>query len=255
MNKISFISAQHVDIEFEIASVVLRIAAYLIDTIILGAYLFIVFMSVQFDDFFTNFGTWLFFMLLLAKLPWILYQPVMEYLTGGQTIGKMALGIRVVRLNGERVGWREVITRWLLRGDFLWISASYFVFLIPFWNILDTFIVSLSSRQQRIGDSLAGTIVIKNKSSQYYKLSDVLKIKSHENYIPTYLNVVQFTDEDMIYIKNCIQHRKRHKGVEIETLLLNLSDETARLLGLGEVPKERLKFLETVLNDYVVLTR
>jgi uncharacterized RDD family membrane protein YckC len=255
MSKIYFTSAQHVDIEFEIASVVQRITAYVIDTIILSIYLFIVFMAVQFDDFFTNFGTWLFFMLLLAKLPWILYQPVMEYLTGGQTIGKMALGIRVVRLNGERVGWREVITRWLLRGDFLWISASYFVMLIPFWNVFDAFIVALSSRQQRIGDSLAGTIVIKNKSSQYYQLKDVLKIKSHENYTPTYLNVVLFSDEDMIYIKNCIQHRKRYKGAEANNLLLKLADETALLLGVNEVPKDCIKFLETVLNDYVVLTR
>jgi uncharacterized RDD family membrane protein YckC len=212
-------------------------------------------MAVQFDSFFTNFGTWLFFMLLLAKLPWILYQPVLEYLTSGQTIGKMALGIRVVKLNGERVGWREVMLRWLLRGDFLWISASYFVFLIPFWNVFDSFVVALSVYQQRFGDSIAGTIVIKNKSSQYYKLKDVLKIKSNENYSPTYSNVIQFTDEDMIYIKNCIQHRKKYKGKKIDQLLVNLSDETARLLGLQETPNERIKFLETVLSDYVVLTR
>jgi hypothetical protein len=113
----------------------------------------------------------------------------------------------------------------------------------------------LSSRQQRIGDSLAGTIVIKNKSSQYYKLKDVLKIKSHENYTPTYLNVVQFSDEDMIYIKNCIQHRKRYKGTEIDALLVRLTYETAHLLGVSEIPTDRIKFLETVLNDYVVLTR
>jgi len=255
MTKINFTSAQHVEIEFEIASVVQRIAAYVIDTIILSVYLFIVFMAVQFDSFFTNFGTWLFFMLLLAKVPWILYQPILEYLTSGQTIGKMALGIRVVKLNGERVGWREVMLRWLLRGDFLWISASYFVFLIPFWNVFDSFVVALSSYQQRFGDSIAGTIVIKNKSSQYYKLKDVLKIKSNENYSPMYSNVIQFTDEDMIYIKNCIQHRKKYKGKEIDQLLVDLSDETARLLGLQETPNERIKFLETVLSDYVVLTR
>jgi uncharacterized RDD family membrane protein YckC len=255
MAKINFTSAQYVEIEYEIATVIQRTMAYVIDTIILSVYLLIVAMAVQFDDFFTNFGTWLFFMLLLAKLPWILYQPVMEHLTGGQTIGKMALGIRVVQFNGERVGWREVVIRWLLRGDFLWISTSYFIFLIPFWNVFDAFIVSLSTRHQRIGDSLAGTIVIKNKSSQYYQLKDVLKIKSHENYIPTYLNVIKFTDEDMIYIKNCVQHRKKYKGQEIDQLLIRLSEETARLLGLHEAPNEQIKFLETVLNDYVVLTR
>lgn len=255
MTKINFTSAQHVQIEYEIASVFQRVAAYIIDTVILGIYLFIVMMAVQFDDFFTDTGTWLFFMLLLAKLPWILYQPVMEYLTGGQTIGKMALGIRVLKLNGERVGWREVMTRWLFRGDFLWISASFFIFLIPFWNTFDAFIVILSSRQQRIGDSLAGTIVIKNKSSQYYQLADVLKIKTNENYTPIYPKVVKFTDEDMIFIKNCIQHRKKYKGKEIDALLVKISDDTANFLGMDETPKERIKFLETVLNDYVVLTR
>jgi predicted nucleotidyltransferase len=59
----------------------------------------------------------------------------------------------------------------------------------------------------------------------------------------------------MIYIKNCIQHRKRYKSKEIDALLVRLSDETARILNLEETPKERIKFLETVLNDYVVLTR
>jgi hypothetical protein len=59
----------------------------------------------------------------------------------------------------------------------------------------------------------------------------------------------------MIYVKNCIQHRKKYKGKEIDDLLIRLSDETAQLLSLAETPKERIKFLETVLNDYVVLTR
>lgn len=255
MIKINFTSAQHVKIEYEMAPVIQRIAAYVIDTILLSVYLIVVFMAVDFNDFFADIGSWMFVTLLLAKLPWILYQPVMEYFTGGQTLGKMAMGIRVLKLNGDRVGWREVMTRWLFRGDFLWISASYFIFLIPVWNIFDAFIAILSSRYQRIGDSLAGTIVIKNKSSQYYKLEDVLKIKTNENYTPVYPAVVRFTDEDMIYIKNCIQHRKKHKSKEIDTLLIKISDETARLLGLSQAPKERISFLETVVNDYVVLTR
>lgn len=255
MSKINFTSAQHVKIEYEMAPVIQRMAAYIIDTIILSVYLIIVFMAIGFNDFFTDMGTWLFFMLLLAKLPWILYQPVMEYLTGGQTLGKMAMGIRVLKLNGDRVGWREVMTRWLFRGDFLWISTSYFILILPVWNVFDAFIAILSNRHQRIGDSLAGTIVIKNKSSQYYQLADVLKIKTNENYTPIYPAVVKFTDEDMIYIKNCIQHRKKYKSKEIDTLLIKISDDTARLLGLNEAPKERISFLETVVNDYVVLTR
>lgn len=251
----NFTSAQHVLIEFEIASVFQRVAAYIIDNIILGIYLFIVLMSFDLNGMFTDFGTWLFFMLLFAKLPWILYQPVMEYLTGGRTLGKMAIGIRVVKTNGDRMGFREVMTRWFFRGDFLWISADFLIFLIPLWNVIDSFICGLSVNHQRLGDSLAGTVVVKNKSSQYFSLKDVLKIQTNENYTPTYPQVVRFTDEDMIYLKNCIQHKKRYKSKEIDQLLINIANESAELIGLEETPKERMKFLETLLNDYVVLTR
>jgi hypothetical protein len=108
---------------------------------------------------------------------------------------------------------------------------------------------------QRLGDTLAGTVVVKNKSSQYFSLKDVLKIQTNENYTPTYPQVVRFTDEDMIYLKNCIQHKKRYKSKEIDQLLINIANESAELIGLEETPKERMKFLETLLNDYVVLTR
>jgi uncharacterized RDD family membrane protein YckC len=232
-------------IDFEAASVFQRIGAYILDTIILSVYLFIAMMSIQFDDLFTDFGTWMFMTLLLVKLPWILYQPVMEYITGGQTIGKMVVGIRVLKLNGHRVGFKEVMTRWFFRGDFLWISANYYILLLPFMNIIDTFICGLSINNQRIGDSLAGTIVVKSKSTQSYSLNDVLKIQTNEN----------FTDEDMIYIKNCIQQLKRHKNKDLEVLISKIATESARLMGLEQAPKEHTKFLETLLNEYVVLTR
>ncbi len=253
--KLTFKSSQYVLIDFEAASVFQRIGAYILDTIILSVYLFIAMMSIQTDDLFTNFGTWLFMTLLLVKLPWILYQPVMEYITGGQTIGKMVVGIRVLKLNGHRVGFKEVMTRWFFRGDFLWISANFLIMLLPLLNIIDAFICGLTINNQRIGDSLAGTIVVKTKSSQSYTLNDVLKIKTNENFTPSYPQVVRFTDEDMIYIKNCIQQIKRYKNKNLEELISKIANESARLMGIEQTPKEHLKFLETLLNEYVVLTR
>lgn len=253
--KLTFKSSQYVLIDFEAASVFQRIGAYILDTIILSVYLFIAMMSIQTDDLFTNFGTWLFMTLLLVKLPWILYQPVMEYITGGQTIGKMVVGIRVLKLNGHRVGFKEVMTRWFFRGDFLWISANFLIMLLPLLNIIDAFICGLTINNQRIGDSLAGTIVVKTKSSQSYTLNDVLKIKTNENFTPSYPQVVRFTDEDMIYIKNCIQQIKRYKNKNLEELISKIANESARLMGIEQTPKEHLKFLETLLNEYIVLTR
>jgi hypothetical protein len=167
----------------------------------------------------------------------------------------MVVGIRVLKLNGHRVGFKEVMTRWFFRGDFLWISANFLILLLPLLNIIDAFICGLSINNQRIGDTLAGTIVVKTKSTQNYTLNDVLKIQTNENFTPSYPQVVRFTDEDMIYIKNCIQQIKRYKNKNLEELISKIANESARLMGLEQTPKEHLKFLETLLNEYVVLTR
>src|SRR5215216_2467398 len=51
----------------------------------------------------------------------LLYAPLMMAQTNGKTLGRMAMGIRVVRANGQRMtfGWamlREVAVKWLLFG-------------------------------------------------------------------------------------------------------------------------------------------
>jgi hypothetical protein len=167
----------------------------------------------------------------------------------------MVVGIRVLKITGDRVGFKEVMTRWFFRGDFLWVSANFFILFIPLLSIIDAFICGLSINNQRIGDSLGGTIVIKTKSTQSYSLKDVLKIQTNENFTPTYPQVIRFTDEDMIYIKNCIQQLKRNKNKELEALVVKIANESARLMNLEQTPKEPTKFLETLLNEYVVLTR
>ena len=102
---------------------------------------------------------------------------------------------------------------------------------------------------------MANTVVIKNKSSVNYTLGDVLSIKSMENHTPTYPQVTRFTDEDMLLIKNTIQRVHQYPNPETKKFAVELADETARLLGLQETPPKRMEFLQTLLQDYVVLTR
>ena len=67
--------------------------------------------------------------LILIKIPWIFYYPILEFLTQGQTLGKYLVGIRVVTYTGERPGLREVFIRWLFKGYFMWIGISFASFL------------------------------------------------------------------------------------------------------------------------------
>lgn len=256
MRTIEFESAQNVKIEYELASVGQRTAAAFIDFFMFVIYYFIFGMVFGFTGFFqAEYGTFLFVQLLLMKLPWIFYHPVIEYLTHGQSLGKYILGIRVVTVSGERPGLREVFTRWIFRGDFVWISADFIAF---FWfgiGILGVLYTGTSERRQRMGDVMANTVVIKNKSSISYTLKDVLAIKNQQNYTPEYPNAVQFTDEDMLLIKNTIQRLRSSPTPETKKFAIELADESARLLGLPETPEKRMKFLQTLLQDYVVLTR
>lgn len=256
MKTIEFTSAQHVNVEYEIASSLMRTLAAIIDFVLFAIYFIIIVLVLNLGDpFQQDMGSLLFFQLLLIKLPWVLYNPVIEYLTQGQSLGKYIVGIRVVTANGERPGLREVFTRWIFRGDFIWISADIFVLLWFALGLLGILTSSVSVKGQRVGDIMANTVVIKNKSSVHYSLLDVLAIKNKSNHEPMYPKVLLFTDEDMMLIKNTIHRVRTYPNQENKKFAIELADESARLMGLEETPAKRLEFLQTLLQDYVVLTR
>ena len=68
----------------------------------------------------------------------------------GQTLGKMALGIRVVREDGGTIGTREAVLRTLLR-----IIDSIGSYLVAFVVVL------VSGKNQRLGDMVAKTLVVR----------------------------------------------------------------------------------------------
>lgn len=260
MKSVEFVSAQNVKVEYEYATVIQRTTAAIIDTTTVCVYLIIMFIIIgnMRSDYV------LVWELILMKLPWIFYHPILEYLTHGQTLGKYAIGIRVVTTDGERPGLREIFTRWLFKGHFFWIAFTFF---LPMENIVQLAMIhivfgiigfmyaSVSDKKQRMGDVMAGTIIVKDKSAVRYSLRDVLSIKSQENYTPEYPNVIRFTDEDMLLIKNTIQRVRKYPNPETKKFAIELADESARLIGLEKTPEKRLKFLQTLLQDYVVLTR
>ena len=259
MKSIEFVSAQNVKIEYEYATVVQRCTSALIDSAVLAVYIAIFYSLIKNSDF----EQFMLVELIILKIPWIFYHPILEYLTHGQTLGKFALGIRVVTYSGERPGLREIFTRWIFKGHFMWIAFSFvnsqelfFVALVHIsMGLIGAMYASVAEKSQRMGDVMAGTVVIKDKSAVRYTLKDVLSIKNQENYTPEYPGVVRFTDEDMLLIKNSIQRVRKYPNPETKQFARDLADESARLIGLAETPKKRLKFLQTLLQDYVVLTR
>jgi uncharacterized RDD family membrane protein YckC len=264
MRSLQLTTDHNVPIDVELASVGQRVVAVLLDVIIMVAYVVIMslIMSAIFISSFRleNFGemeVWKILFMIIVYLPFVLYTPLLEYLTKGQTIGKMAMGIRVTKLNGENAKFKEYFTRWLFRPleFYILLFASGGILLLLASAFFDILIASVSGSNQRIGDFMANTVVVRKNPNRAFSIQDVLAIKSNKNYDPTYRNVTMYTDEDMMLVKNTITRVEKYRNENTKKLAISLAEKIANDLQLPEVPEKRLKFLKTVLNDYVVLTR
>ena len=71
----------------------------------------------------------------------------------GQTIGYMALGMRLVRADGQPVSFVLAALRYLL------IYLSFAICLIP--AIISAFMIGLGGRKQAIHDLICGTLVVR----------------------------------------------------------------------------------------------
>src|SRR5690606_37237315 len=91
-------------------------------------------------------------LLLYCLLDWG-YMVLFESLWAGQTPGKRALGLRVLQEGGVRVGFEQVLLRNLARA----------VDGLPVLYAVGGVATLLSRRHQRLGDLLAGTVVIRER--------------------------------------------------------------------------------------------
>jgi uncharacterized RDD family membrane protein YckC len=79
------------------------------------------------------------------------YFLIFEIFDSGRSPGKHALGIRVTRVDGSGVNFRASLVRNLMR-------VLYF---IPLFYLVDALLILTTKRNQRLGDLLAGTLVVR----------------------------------------------------------------------------------------------
>lgn len=223
----------------------MRAVASLVDVIALGLFFLLASTFFGISPFSSSFDSMSVFDLLFVRLPWFLYSPVIEYVTNGRSIGKWIMGIRVVAENGEVAGLRAYFTRWIFRVVDIWVGG---------FGALALFFSGTSQIGQRLGDKMAQTVVIRTKSTLNYSIEALVKLKAKSNHVVSYPKVVQFNDEQMMQVKTVLQRAKKFSSEENNTLLTDLSLFFAHQLEV-DTPKNHFKFVQTVLQDYVVLTR
>ena len=188
MQTIDIRTTQNVTIEYELASLRDRMLAFFIDIIILLAS-YVMLLVVAGDALSSSTLGYVIYGI-LPLLLFLGYHLLSEVLAEGQSWGKRAMGIKVVRLDGQEPG----LTDYLLRAVFHLVDTIFSL------GVLAALLISSSGKNQRLGDLTANTTVIKLRRDLRFKLEDILRINSLEDYEPRYQEVRRLREEDMLLV-------------------------------------------------------
>ncbi|MFD0962979.1 RDD family protein [Pseudofulvibacter geojedonensis] len=258
-------TTQNVKISFGLADVGYRILAFGLDFIILVAYLFVLFNVFNFGALINAFGdSWSqTAMATLGILPVVLYTLVSEILLQGQTVGKKILKLKVLKVDGFQAAPIDFMIRWFFRSveiyGLLFFSAiayaagffeTLFIIGITLTPIA-AFIVLVSGKQnQRFGDMVAGTTVVRLKNS--INISHTILEEIQSDYQPTYHDVIKLSDNDARIIKETFLAAKKNKDYAI---LIKLRKKIEEVTGITNNEKNDLIFLDKVMKDYNYFTQ
>lgn len=166
---------ERVPLHFALASIGNRFLAcafdHFLQILIIVLLLLAVLWGVGFSDagrFVKDAPKWVLALLIVAVfLIHVGYFALFEWAWNGQTPGKRWLRLRVIREDGRPVTFWEATARNLVR-TFDMMPA----FIVPFYSI-GLVAVFISSRDQRIGDLVAGTVVVREREAQAPSFDEV----------------------------------------------------------------------------------
>ncbi|MEK4341399.1 RDD family protein [Brevibacillus sp. FSL L8-0710] len=155
--EVAIVTPEHVQLRFQTAGLGSRAAAHLIDTgllLLVNITVFILFGIVVFgngEDIFLESESYAIAIIMIALFLFNFgYFFVWEYFRAGQTPGKKWMKIRVIQENGQSLTFLSAVIRNLFR-----IIDS-----LPTGYLLGSIVSFFHPRDKRIGDLVAGTIVV-----------------------------------------------------------------------------------------------
>lgn len=263
MSVIRIMTNFNIDLEFPAASFLRRLLAWLIDIIILFIYFRL---SVALLDSMNEYGdnkiSVIIFIILL--IPFLCYHLICEVTMNGQSFGKKITGIRVVNENGGQPSIGQYIIRWLIRTSD--IMAVVIILMAPlammmgsgkfFWEVAiplglfltDVILVNVSKKNQRLGDMLAHTLVI--RANEKHSIEDTVFLNIADTYKPSFPQVMQLSDRDMNSLKGILDTAKKRHDYN----LAEMASEKIKSHLHIETTLSPFDFLEVLLKDYNYLS-
>jgi uncharacterized RDD family membrane protein YckC len=249
----------NISLDFEIAEFHKRLLAYFIDMVILLLYL-VGMMRVLEDGFGLDSEDFYGAFILTIGVPMVLYSLIIEVVNNGQSLGKMALGIKVMSLDGGEPNISQYLIRWIFRF-FEWLplfimvinrwilsERNYFLwfFLTGFFGLVVVVVIAISKKSQRLGDMAAGTAIVNTKIK--LGLSDtIFQAVETKDYKVMFPEVMRLSDRDINSIKSVLSHTQ--KTGKYETAY-RVSGKIKEVLKIDSGNYEVADFLEKLLEDY-----
>jgi uncharacterized RDD family membrane protein YckC len=242
----------NIDLEFKLATFPKRVAAWLIDMVVISAYFYamvaLLLPALNSEALGTLAGY------LFIILPVMAYQLVFEIFFNGQTLGKKAVGIKIIDKEGNEPSWGQFITRWMLcLGNLFIYTVPYAMAVSPvsligfiFIYLPDTIVLLVTPKSQRIGDLAAGTVVIDANyvtsiNETIYREIEVV------DYVPMFPQVMRLTDRDINGIRNLLD--TKNPGKDTGRYMQQVVQRIKQVLGL-ETDLEGVDLLRQLLFDY-----
>lgn len=236
MEQFQIETAQNIGIHQNTAHLGDRMLAFLIDTFVIIAYYIIIILILVALDM-DPMDSWA--VSLLLSLPAFLYYLLLETFTNGRTLGKAAMKIRVVKLDGSNPNFGNYFVRWIMRIVDISLSSGGVAVL--------TFLIR--GQGQRVGDIAAGTTVISEKKR--VSLRDTLLQELPDDYVPRFPQVTVFKDHEMQTIKNLYTDARRSGD---HNVILNLSTKIKEVTQIN-TDLMAIDFVDVVIKDYNFYTQ
>ena len=155
------------------------------------------------------------------------------------------MGIAVIKLNGNSLSTNDYLIRWAYRAvDF---GMSLFS--------IGTISILMSEKNQRLGDMIANTTVIKLKPDRIVTLDDLQNLPDKEDYTPKYPQVTQYNDEEMLALKNLLVRYQQYQNNTYADILHDTVTKVKYQMDLEELRIDNVTFLREIISEYVILTR
>ncbi|PZV26226.1 MAG: hypothetical protein DCF12_10825 [Snowella sp.] len=253
-NKVALQTPESVELDFTLAGIGNRAYALVIDDIILGLILVVFLLIWAFFAYFLyqvinidslidskTIDLWLFAInLLIIFSIYVGYFTFFETLWQGQTPGKRLVKIRVIREDGRPVRLPQATLRALLRP----LDDVFF---------LGMFLIIFNKSEKRLGDWLAGTLVIQEEQNlppKNFIISPEAEILAQD--LVDNSAIADLLPEDFAIIREYLQRREGMLVKGRRELSVKLAHQAKSLIKLEDIPDETSAniFLEAVYLAY-----